>query len=301
MAVMGSEKVSVLANGYNSGGENREVILATLKKGASTVSFNELKFPKNSEMENGIVRYNPYTQKLVVIAKIQEKLKEASFLYVAFVDPDEGKAENLFRSELNAEVNQRAAKIFGPKYRYWGTPVNLYINKDGGFSVAYEEIGIIWSSSHANIETHNIAVVTYDKLGKTSSSYLIPKDFVLGNVDFADMLTNQYRMFAYINGNDKSYIVINDTRRNIEKLEKNEVPIRILGISDCDAYYFPLTGNDPIPNRKYLFGESDNEKERNFAPLGISSYDKENDIFILLHLNKEGKKKSVNLLWLKPQ
>jgi hypothetical protein len=309
MSVMGSEKVSVLVNGYNSGGKDREVILATLKKGASSVSFNELHFPQDSVLENGIVRYNPITQKLVVVAKIHERKKtKEAYLYVAFVDPDKGKTEKLFQSGMGDEVNKRASAIFGKKYKYWGTPVNLYINKDGGFSVAYEEEAIVTieysrgSSSH--LETYNIAVVTYDRSGELHSSYLIPKNFWIDNsnsLSFAGGFGNQYKKFAYINGNDKSYILLNDTRRNIEKIEKDKEPVQIKGVSDCDAFYFPLAGNDPIPTRKYLFGESDEKKERNLAPFGISTYDKANDIFIALRLNKDGKDKNVNLLWLKPQ
>jgi hypothetical protein len=309
MAVMGSEKVSVLVNGYNSGGKDREVILATLKKGASAVSFNELNFPQDSILESGLVRYNSYTKKLVVVAKMHErKNSKDAYLYIAFVDPDKGKTEKLIQSGLGEEVNQRAEKIFGKKYKYWGVPVNLYINKDGGFSVAYEEVALVTinysRTSTSHFETYNIAVVTYDKLGKITSSYLIPKSFWLdnaGSLSYGGGFGNQYKKFAYINGNEKSYILINDTRRNIEKLQDDKDPVTIQGVGDCDAFYFPLTGNDPIPSRKYLFGESDDKKERNLAPFGISAYDKENDVFIVLRLNRDGRDKSVNLLWLKPE
>jgi hypothetical protein len=309
MAVIGSEKVSVLVNGYNSGGKDREVILATLKKGASAVSFNELNFPQDSVLENGIVRYNTYTNKLVVVAKMHErKNSKEAYLYIAFLDPDKGKTEKLIQSGLGQEVNQRAAKIFGKKYKYWGIPVNLYINKDGGFSVAYEETALVTinysRSSSSHFETYNIAVVTYDMFGTISSSYLVPKNFWIdnaGSLSFAGGFGNEYKKFAYINGNDKSYILINDTRRNIEKLAEDKDPVQIKGVGDCDAFYFPLTGNDPIPPRKYFFGEADEKNERNLAPFGISAYDKENDVFIVLRLNKDGKDKSVNLLWLKPQ
>jgi hypothetical protein len=209
---------------------------------------------------------------------------------------------------LSEDVNERAEKIFGKKYKYWGIPVNLYINKDGGFSVAYEEIATVIinysRATTAHLETYNIAVVTYDKFGKTISNYLIPKSFWIDNassLSFGGGFGNEYKRFAYINGNEKSYILIDDTRRNIEKLQEDKEPVQIKGVGDCDAYYFPLTGNDPIPPRKYLFGESDDKKERNLAPFGISAYDKENDVFIVLRLNKDGKDKSVNLLWLKPQ
>lgn len=310
MAVMGSEKVSVLVNGYNSGGKDREVILATLKKGASAVSFNELYFPQDSVLENGLVRYNPYINKLVVVAKIHErKSKKEAYLYVAIVDPEKGKTEKLIQSGLGKEVNERATAIFGKKYKYWGVPVNLYINKDGGFSVAYEELAVITSNfgsggSSSHIETYSIAVGTYDKTGELHSSYIIPKNFWLdnpGSLSYGGGFGNQYKKFAYINGNDKSYILINDTRRNIEKLEKDKDPVQIQGVSDCDAFYFPLTGKDPIPGRKYLFGEADDKKERNLSPFGVSAYDKENDIFIALRLNKDGRNKSVNLIWMKPQ
>ena len=308
MAVMGSEKVSVLVNGYNSKGKDREVILASLKKGASSVSFNELNFPKDSILENGIISYNAHTKKLVVVAKIHEKKnsKEA-YLYVAFVDPEKGKTEKLIQSGLGDEVNQRAANIFGKKYKYWGVPVSLHINNDGGFSVVYEEAAMVTlnfsRSSSSHLETYSIAVATYDKSGELRSSYIIPKNFWIDNANslsYGGGFGNQYKRFAYINGTEKSYILLNDTRRNIEKLEKDKDPVQIQGVGDCDAFYFPLTGKDPIPQRKYLFGESDDKKERNLAPFGISAYDKESDIFIVLRLNKDGRDKSVNLLWLKP-
>ena len=307
MAVIGSEKVSVLVNGYNSGGKDREVILATLKKGASSVSFNELGFPEDKVMENGLVRYNPYTKKLVVAAKIDEKKSKDAYLYIAIVDPDKGKTEKLIQSGLGEEVNQRAIKIFGKKYKFRGVPVNLYINKDAGFSVAFEEraivtyIGTNHGSSH--LETYNIAVASYNKEAELQSSYIIPKNYWVDNassLSFAGGFGNQYKKFAYINENGKGYILLNDTRRNIEKIENDKEPIQIKGVSDCDAFYFSLSGNDPIPQRKYLFGESDDKKERNLAPFGISVYDKENDIFVVLRLNKDKKDKSVNLLWLKP-
>ena len=174
--------------------------------------------------------------------------------------------------------------------------------------MAYEESALVTlnysRSSSSHIETYNIAVVTYDRSGDIRSSYMIPKNFWIDNANslsYGGGFGNQYKRFAYINGNDKSYILLNDTRRNIEKLANDKDPIQIQGVGDCDAFYFPLTGTDPIPARKYLFGESDDKKERNLAPFGISTYDKENDVFIVLRLNKDGRDKNVNLLWLKPQ
>ncbi len=309
MTVIGSDMVSVLVNGHNGGRDkDKEVILATLKKGASAVDFHELKFPTDINLVNALVRYNPSTKRLVVAAEMYEKNEKEARLYVAFVDPVAGKTEKVFESGITAEAAQRGIDIYGKKYKYKGTPRDLYINKDGGFSVSYEESAIVTlnysNSSSSHLETYNILVSTYSKTGELKSSYLVPKDYWIDNassMSYGGGFGNQYKRFAYINGNEKSYILINDTRRNIEKIEKNKEPIQIKGVGDCDAFYFPLTGSDPVPQRKYLFGESDDKKERSLSPFGIATYDRENDIFIVLKLNKEGRKESVNVAWLKPQ
>ncbi len=307
MAVIGSEKVSVLVNGYNSGGKDREVILATLNKGAKAVTFNELNFPQDSVLESGLVRYNPITKKLIVVAKIHErKDSKEAYLYVGFLDPEKGKAEKVIQSGLDAAMNERVKKMFGKKYKYWGIPVGLYMNKDGGFSVTYEESAIVAPFSRSNashIETYSIAVGTYSPTGELTSSYIIPKNFWLddpSSMSYGGGFGNQYKKFAYVNGPEKSYILINDTRRNFERLEKDKDPVQIQGVGDCDAFYFPLTGSDPIPQRKYLFGESDDKKERNLAPFGVSTYDRVKDEFIVLKLNKDGREKSVSVIWMKP-
>lgn len=309
MTVMGSDRVSVLVNGYNNK-KDREVILASLEKGATEMKFHELGFPQDSVLESGMVRYNPHIKKLVVVAKMHErKSSKDAELCVAIIDPVKGKMEKRVNSGLSEEVYERAKEIFGKKYKYWGVPVNLYINNDGGFSVVYEESAIITNTSmnsgrsSSHVETYNIVVSTYDKTAKLLKCYMIPKNYWIDNpssLSYAGGFGNQYKKFAYVNGADKSYILINDTRRNIEKQEKNKEPIQIQGVGDCDAFYFPLSGSDPIPQRKYLFGESDDKKERNLAPFGVSVYDKANDVFIVLRLNKDGRDKSVNLIWLKP-
>lgn len=310
MAVLGSEKVCVLANAFNPDDKGREVVLATLKKDESTVSYNELGFPKDCSLENGIVQFNPFTKKLVVAAKLYDKKNEKneSPLYIAFLDPEIGKTEKLVQAGVSKEVAQRTMEVYGPKSKYTGIPVSLNINKDGGFSVVYEElqwVTIQWSdhtSSHP--ETWDVMVSTFDRAGELKNSYLIMKNFWVdqaGSATYGGGFGNNYKRVVYLNGPEKSYILLNDTRRNIERQETKTKPIQVTGVSDCDAFYFPLTGTDPAPKRKYLFGMPENPKERRLAPLGISAYDRENDVFIVLRLNKEERKKSVNVVWLKPE
>lgn len=310
MAVLGSEKVCVLANAYNPDDKGKEVVLATLKKDQSTVDYNELDFPKDCALENGIVRYNAYTKKLVVVAKLLDKDKEKneSPLYVAFLDPVIGKTEKIIRAGVSKDVAKRVSEVYGSKATYTGVPVSLHINKDGGFSVVYEDLRIVtiqWSdhiSSHP--ESWDVMVSTFDKSGDLKNCYLVLKNFFIdypGNMGYGGGFGNNYRKVVYLNGPEKSYILMNDDRRNIENQEAKVKPKQVIGVSGTDAFYFPLTGADPAPKRKYLFGLPDDPKERRFAAFGVSAYDRENDIFIVLRLNKEERKKSVNVVWLKPE
>jgi hypothetical protein len=122
-----------------------------------------------------------------------------------------------------------------------------------------------------------------------------------GTATYGGGFANNYKRVVYLNGPEKSYILLNDTRRNIERQEAKTKPIQVTGVSDCDAFYYPLTGTDPAPKRKYLFGLPADPKDRSLAPLGISAYDAKNDIFIVMRLNKDDRKKSVNIVWLKPE
>jgi hypothetical protein len=310
MAVLGGEQVFVLANAYNPDEEGKEVVLATLKKDQSIVDYNELNFPKNLSLANGIIRYNTYTKKLVVVAKLVDKDKEKneSPLYVTFIDPAVGKSEKVVKAGVSKEVAKKISEVYGEDAKYKGVPVSLNINKDGGFSVVYEEMGIAtiqWSdhvSSHA--ESWDVLVSTFDKIGTVLNSYVVFKNFWIdhaGTATWGGGFGNNYKRVIYLNGPEKSYILLNDDRRNIEKQEAKEKPKQITGVSGCDAFYFPLTGSDPAPKRKYLFGLPEDPKERRLAPLGISVYDREHDIFIVMRLNKEERKKSVSIVWLKPE
>jgi len=307
MTVIGAEKVSVLVSAYNtasSGGKERQMILANLDKGASQVSFNELNFPKDSLLENGLVRYNPITKKIVVVAKLYKKKSKDARMYIGFVDPFTKKNEEVMSGYITQTLIDKSKAIFGKKYDYYGTPLQLHINNDGGFSVVYEEIRVVSSSQSSHVELGNIVAATYNRKGDPVSNYFIPKDFWIdskGTLTYGSGFANEYKKSAYINGANKSYVLINDHRKNIERLEKEKEPAQVQTVGGTDAFYFTLTGSDPVPQRKYLFGESDEKADRNLSPFGISAYDSKNDLFVVLKLEKSGRDKSVSVVWLKPQ
>ncbi|MFZ1306720.1 MAG: hypothetical protein WAR80_12830, partial [Ferruginibacter sp.] len=108
MEVLDDERVSLLVNGYNtraSGGKASEILLGDLEKGAKTINFNELGFNKDSIAHVGVVKYNPVTKKMIVVASIKEKEKSKYvYNYVSIVDPVTHKSEKTFPDDLSDEV-----------------------------------------------------------------------------------------------------------------------------------------------------------------------------------------------------
>ena len=100
----------------------------------------------------------------------------------------------------------------------------------------------------------------------------------------------------------KKYLFINDAEKNIERVEKNKEPVAIEGVNDLDAFYFPLTGDNVIPARKFL--NSDPADKKRTQPRGLfkaSGYDKKNNLFIAVFLEESGKERGMRLKWLQPQ
>lgn len=297
MAVMGSEKVCLLVNGYNSGKENKDILIATLNKGASSVTFGELNFPKDSTMESGLVRYNPYSKKFVLALKMYAKKSKDAVMNIAVIDPFTLKMERRAMSSISEKLFEKSKDIYGKKYRYTGFPVSLETNADGSFSIIYE--------AYIGDHSTDIVVVNYTPNGEFINDYFIPKYFALDDPNaVANFVSfkNVYKQFAFINADGKKYLFINDTERNIERIEKNKEPIGIQGVDDMDAFYFQLTGNDAIPARKFLVSDPGNKKRSHPRALfRASGYDKKNNLFIAVFFEKDGKDNGFKLKWLQPQ
>lgn len=310
MTVINSEKVALLFAGYtwtnNLRDQDQKLSLAIMKKGSSTLSIIKLNLPEDKVPNNPKIYYNSQSKRLIVVAVCGGKKVDQ---YLCFFDPETGKAEKIITVNFSDAINEKIKEVNGKKYDFFGKPANLLVEKSGGFSVVFEEDGYESMGPQARFThyyTYDIIVANFDKNGKLLNSYLIPKKFVFnppGSLNYGGGFGNEYLKLAYIKRADKGYLFINDTRENIERLETNKDPNLVSVVKDCDAFYFPLTGNDPIPARKYLFGETDEKEDHIQSPFGVFAYDKENDVFITLRLNRDEKKrtKTVNVVWLKPE
>jgi|SRR5579871_647427 len=129
MAVIGKEKVSVLAYAYNtasSGGKESELVLANLDAGSTTVTLSELNFSKDLTIEGGIARYNPVTKKIILLASVKLQKKNQYAALIAYVDPFSRKMENAF-PVFPEQANDKSVEVFGRKNEFTGMPQNLLI------------------------------------------------------------------------------------------------------------------------------------------------------------------------------
>jgi hypothetical protein len=310
MIVTDPEKVVLLVVGNPWQNGQGKMFSALMKRGSSTLSINMLDFdgdkgdPANSQMN-----YDSYSNKIVVVTTLG--LYYLVDHYVCLLNPETAKPEKIMKFKFTDAIFEKGKDLHGRRYTFYGKPVKLLPGKNGAFSVVFEENDYVSSSGPGGATstlgtiytanfTLDIVVADFDKNGNLVSNFLIPKKYLINS---APGFGNPYRTFAYIKSNDKGYIFINDNRENIELLEKNKNPKQVSFINNSDAFYFSLTGNLAIPPRKYLYRKTSETEKHIQSPFGVFAYDKENDLFITLRLNRdeEKKTKTVNVVWLKPQ
>ncbi|HTJ11787.1 MAG TPA: hypothetical protein VL547_07170 [Dinghuibacter sp.] len=326
MAVIGSAQVSVLAYAHNTpshGGRESELVIANLKAGAKSVDIQELPFAHDLNIRYALTRYNPVNKQILMVAAIQTGRSENVFgSALVFIDPFEGKVIDS-KTIFPAKANAASISMFGRKGDFNGIPQNLFVNADGSFAVVFEEMAVEnphsfygMSTSTADSYTKtilgNLAVSQYDAKGDETNSYFIPKSqemegqllhpfyHSLRDGAAAEMHgQNTYKSFAYIYGKDRSYIVFNDADKN-EAEEKRGKIATIIYVNQSDGYYFPLIGTDIVPPRGLVFGQPNDKHEHKIGMFGVSDYDRDRNVYAMLQLDREGRSKEVNVVWLQP-
>lgn len=319
MAVVGKESVSILVTGFNtrhSGGEESQLLLGKLAGGAKSISVTALDFSADKKIAGGIVRYNPVTDKIVLLAAIRNKQgrSEGFSPILAFVNPATNKID-MTTEIFPEEANAKSLEVFGRKTPFTGMPQNLYINDDGSFSV-YFEINRTFTYSDGRgsyTQLGNIAIASFSILGSPTGSYFMPKNHELPGTTMSSfyksdqeekMVTlirgNQYKYAAYLDGKKKTYLLFNDIESNGPILMNGKLTT-IKGVGDCDAFYYDVSGSEVMPDRQFVFGKPDARRTHNLAVFGVSAYNREDNIFCTLKLEKERGDKGVKLVWLQPE
>ena len=338
IAVMGDKEAIALLNGYNtrsSGGKETELLMAHFSKNEKQVKYESLLYEEELRAMGAIMKVNPRTQKIHVLLQATvtpgsrdangKKLRGNTTYYALrhFIhDPVTSTTTDGPDVEWGA-INDAYKGLFGEKKNYSGVLQNMYMEDDGGYSIVLEGLEIITtqrgSSSSTEYVLGDLAVMRYSASGSLSQTLLVPKEHSLNSSiltggagasayplyhykrDFTAQALgggNQYKSFAYLSGKDKSYVLMNDIERNQESMQKGKIT-KIRGLDECDGFYFPIGENTTQP-RQFIFGKPDGKKDHNLGLFTISDYDRERNMYATLVLERDGRDKSVRVVWLTP-
>lgn len=310
MAVIGEEQLCILGMEEYKTPELKDstvLKLATLDKGKIFFTFHDLKFPKGVNTVGGFIKYNPYTDQLLLMQAIKEGDKKSpkTSTYLATVKLHSMNVSYSREIYLD-KVNRKSIEVFGPKEEYAGVPQNIFIKEDGSYAIVFEEL-----DNHVrmmnNIPTvistvlANVAVVDFNAEGKEVNSWMVPKrqvnqgvimkPFYLKNRENVQEKLNwedQYKFFTYIPG----YILINDLDEKHKQLERGKQAV-VRDVSNCYGYFYELRGEETIPERDLVFSP----EERQVAIFSISDYDAGKRRLVTLKRTQENRK-GVKLVWL---
>ncbi|HOZ50467.1 MAG TPA: hypothetical protein PLU17_01310 [Chitinophagaceae bacterium] len=326
-------------NTASSGGKEADLILAKFTKNNNEVEYKTLEIEEGLKVNDAIMKFNRKTKGLHILSHTEISTKQkasffkkqnlnSTFMTLHYIY-DISKGSVVTRNEIDfSDVDKKYKELFGPKTSYSGVLQNFYINDDGGYSIIFEGLEVIvtqrssssgMSSTSTQYMLGDLAVLNYSDKGVLSSSTLVPKSQMLNNSimsggggvtasplyhakrDFtAQWLKggNQYKSFSYLNGKSNNYILLNDILENEKHIQKGKLTT-IKSVKDCDGFSFVTNGNDLLPSRKFVLGNTNN-KNNQLAIFSISDYDREKDIYVTLKLDVDGRDTKVKVVWLKP-
>jgi len=280
----------------------------------------------------GTAKYNPVSHKIIYLETgIMSLIKHLSwdsrkvdcFSTLHIIDPEKLKTQSIPNFKPAEKLNVAYKEILDIKQNYNGIPQKLIVKDDGSFTVVFEETVFLYDNSGNGTDLGSIAVSAYNQDGALKSEYLIPKSHFIINHRYSPLYLserelgaqklfkgNQFKSFDIIDAPKNEYILFNDSKRNndVENARKttrfgtgNRTKlIKVIGVTaECDAFMYKLTGTDVLPKREYLFAEMD--KERALALLTISDYNKKNNTYATLMLDKKNIiSKMVSIVWQEP-
>jgi len=302
--VMGGEKVIACAYAFNTGDEKASsLFLAQLQKGSSSIQAKQLDFTEDLHITNGVLRRVPGTDLVALLSLAKLDSKRGKNIYGAFLSFLNAKTLAL---EYNKTIDipglrETYKNIFGPKSEYNGVPQNLYVNEDGTYTLVFEEISTVGTSTVLG----STGICVLDKNAKEIYNYITPKIHSLEGVAYRPMYIrereerpqwagwNEYKSFAYVNSANKKYIFFNDLVENLENLKKSKIN-NVYTITDTDAFSFALS--DGKVDRQFLFGQPE-RKCHAYAMFAVSDYDPRSGTYVTLRVNN-CKDKKMQVIWM---
>ncbi|MBW8683618.1 hypothetical protein [Chitinophaga rhizophila] len=319
MAVVGEANVYILGFAYNQiAASDREgqLVLLTLANGARKLKADLLELPDNRIADSGVVRYNPVTKKLLLLGTthIEDVDPQPYGGFLAIIDPLKAQTEQ-FLDIYPTEADVQKKKLYGDKNGYTGIPQDLIVQKDGGFTIIYEELITdkhvpLNAQAYTDYLLENLAVSSYDASAKLLYTSFIPKKQLLKNTSYTPFYTahrrlsaqqlilgEQYRSFSYLHTNNKTFIFLNDAMQN--EAPKNNTIAQMRTLNSGQAY--ALETGTPLPARKQFFGPLKKNETNTLSVFNIADYNSEQNIFVTLKLEINGKSRNTRIVWLTPE
>ncbi len=314
-SVLGDQKVSALVYAYNNkkhGDREGDLVLMNLDSGSHTVENHELGINKEFYVKSGLSRFNPLTRRIVLLANCGKPKTDGYIPIICMVNPFENNIENAFAIFPERADNESQA-LYGKKNHFTGLPQDFSFDHEGNIWIVFQEVVITQTGHQVYSDMKDIGVMGLSANGKEFAGYFHPLDHVILETSVPDFyhavkmqgaqslyLGNQFKSFSYIHGPTKSYLVMNDVDYNEKKLDKGKVK-RILSVGDCDGFFYPLQGDDPLLKGQLVFEKEEHARDHNLGLFAVSDYDAERNMYATLKLEKEGRSKQVRLIWMEPK
>lgn len=317
MAVFGEDQVCLFAYIYNqtsAGDKKGAMIMATLRRDADTLIVDRLNVGVRKVIDSGLVTINPVTKKILFLgyahAEAGDIEKYAGIMGI--IDPVRKTPDqeiDIYPARADAKKKALTRKAFT------GMPQQLFIHKDGGFSVVYEEltrkvVTPLNAAPYSYCLLDWISVGSFDVVGKPLYECVVPRRQELQKYDIsafnADRVAacaqplikgEQFKTAAFFQHNDKVYVMVNNAEKNLEKGARGK-PNDFRWVSDTRAYYYVCDESNELPAYKPVF-KADSTVNHSLIP-GVHAYDEEKGRLITLKLDKKSDMEGMRVVWLQP-
>jgi hypothetical protein len=303
MAVINAGKVAVfLYNGkekyfYNT--KKGKMVMALIDKKLNKVTYTDVDLPEKIKFSRCNAQYNAKTKKVyLMLLELNEKDRDNYNQYLTKINTETNQMQTSLVIDADDKLNDKYKEQFSKRSDYMGIYRTFFVNDDESYTIIYEEeysntsaSGFGINKSYTTYTLGKIMVMNYNSKGEVVSGYIVPKSF-------NDNTFSYFKSFLYLDAGKNKYMMINDTERNNDV--KKDKYVTITGVSECDAFFYNLTGDNIVPKRDYIFGS--NADGHNLCFFRVSNYNKATNTLVTLKLNKKSPgDKYVKLVWLQPQ
>jgi hypothetical protein len=330
MAVDGDKRVVVSVYGYNKKflATDSRVIISRLSKGEKNFVTKSIDMTDDFRETTAVMEMNPGTGMIQMMTLTYMKSKSKFFSGVTsnyyltlmhYIDP-----ESLYIVSTKPVMSDKVveyAKRFHGKKPYAGLPQQMVINKDNSTTIlqeeTYKEI-VTQNGKVVSVKTFlgSVGISQLDTKGNETDGYAVNKvQMAMGDIDPLYIShkskghwfyrrggplvfdNNAFMSFDYLNTDKNSYIIFNDYLSNYHQDEDERKKKVVTTINNASTICYRL--NNGKIERSFLFGAPKEDNECKHTYIESSHYQKDDNTYAALIIDRDGKKKEAKIAWVK--